>query len=159
MAPEKQHGIRIWMCVAYRMKFVMMLHPICWQSYRSSVHLRKDTVKKIVDCHKPVMYISKSSGTVSTVVFVSRHIHPDIWQLFLTPPSDNLPFMNDWNAVIFHLSADSFLDAEGIWSIRPQPVRGVLLQRVNHSLKLLNDSCGSVVILYWVVREYEAMMI
>lgn len=52
--------------------------PICWQSYRSSVHLRKDTVKKIVDCHKTVMYISKSLGTVSTGVFVSRHIHPDI---------------------------------------------------------------------------------
>lgn len=84
------------------------------ESFRIAVNQSEEQLKFIdFAAYDDIVFISKSIGTVAAAIYAAKHNVP-ARQLYFTPLEHTFSLVADGNGLVFHGTADSWVDTEAV---------------------------------------------
>ena len=84
------------------------------KSFQLAIAQSEDQLKFIdFPAYDDVVFISKSIGTVAAAIYATKHEVP-ARQLYFTPLEQTFSLIQDGNGLVFHGTADSWVDTEAV---------------------------------------------
>lgn len=135
------------------------------QDERYSIEERRENIKKKVlselaqvewETYDKVIFLSKSIGTVMAGIAEKELGLKNVYQIFLTPLPQTLPFFKAGKCKVFAGTKDKYLGAEELRNYCEE--HGIFYRQfegVGHSMEDTQDVLRSLEIMKEIVKEYK----